>query len=140
MPRRNEPKTLRESAMVKIALYFDRLCYNCKSKEEMRKILENESFLDIAGPFQYMRKYLFVLDWRTNRLLGLSIDSMIFLFSFSILCFILFTISQLSFGTPSNTCFVLLFLRRLVGVTKSPNNMSCIIDTHKNVLINKTIV
>ncbi|KAL7645807.1 UNVERIFIED_CONTAM: hypothetical protein RMT77_002704 [Armadillidium vulgare] len=54
MPLRNEPKSLKETCMIKIANNFDLLCYNCKNATGMNKMVESEAYLNVKGPFEYL--------------------------------------------------------------------------------------
>ncbi|XP_064110912.1 uncharacterized protein LOC135218494 isoform X2 [Macrobrachium nipponense] len=54
MPRRNQPESLQKSAMVSIAKNFDFICYQAKTKEQMHQMIQDETYLDIEGPFVHM--------------------------------------------------------------------------------------
>ncbi|XP_076066833.1 uncharacterized protein LOC143040068 isoform X2 [Oratosquilla oratoria] len=51
MPMRNEPHSLERCAMLCIAHHFDHICYGCTTREQMHQMLEEESFLEVEGPF-----------------------------------------------------------------------------------------
>ncbi|XP_076066570.1 uncharacterized protein LOC143039963 isoform X4 [Oratosquilla oratoria] len=51
MPLRNEPHSLERCAMLCILHHFDYICYGCTTRKQMHRMLEDESFLQIDGPF-----------------------------------------------------------------------------------------
>ena len=58
MPQRHEPESLKSYSMKEIVYDFDYICYGCKNKAEMAKLLEDDSYKDYTGPFREFRKYL----------------------------------------------------------------------------------
>ncbi|XP_064110913.1 uncharacterized protein LOC135218494 isoform X3 [Macrobrachium nipponense] len=58
MPRRNQPESLQKSAMVSIAKNFDFICYQAKTKEQMHQMIQDETYLDIEGPFVHMPMFV----------------------------------------------------------------------------------
>ncbi|XP_076066825.1 uncharacterized protein LOC143040067 isoform X2 [Oratosquilla oratoria] len=51
MPLRNEPHSLERCAMLCIAHHFDHICYGCTTRVQIHRMLEDESFLEVEGPF-----------------------------------------------------------------------------------------
>ena len=58
MPLRNQPNSLQKAVMVSIARNFDYICYKAKTREEMCAMIYDESYLQVAGPFQHLRESL----------------------------------------------------------------------------------
>ncbi|XP_042226079.1 uncharacterized protein LOC121869048 isoform X1 [Homarus americanus] len=52
MPLRNQPGTLQKNTMLTIARNFDYICYRAKTREDMCKMIYDESYLNYEGPFK----------------------------------------------------------------------------------------
>lgn len=56
MPLRHQPDTLQKNAMKSIAINFDYICYRAETKAEMAKMVSDDTYLQVEGPFKHLRK------------------------------------------------------------------------------------
>ncbi|XP_063602024.1 uncharacterized protein LOC134778128 isoform X3 [Penaeus indicus] len=54
MPLRHQPDTLQKNAMRSIAMNFDYICYRAESKAEMAKMVSDDTYLNVEGPFKHL--------------------------------------------------------------------------------------
>ncbi|CAL4074807.1 unnamed protein product [Meganyctiphanes norvegica] len=54
MPLRTQPESLQRACMLSVARNFDYLCYRVNSRKEMSKMISDESYLQVEGPFKEM--------------------------------------------------------------------------------------
>ncbi|KAK3873251.1 hypothetical protein Pcinc_021724 [Petrolisthes cinctipes] len=52
MPLRNQPPTLQKATMLSIARNFDYICYGAKTREQMCKMIHDDTYTDVEGPFK----------------------------------------------------------------------------------------
>ncbi|XP_047481695.1 uncharacterized protein LOC125034098 [Penaeus chinensis] len=54
MPLRHQPDTLQKNAMKSIAVNFDYICYRAENKAEMAKMVSDDTYLKVEGPFKHL--------------------------------------------------------------------------------------
>lgn len=54
MPLRHQPDTLQKNAMKSIAINFDYICYRAETKAEMAKMVSDDTYLQVEGPFKHL--------------------------------------------------------------------------------------